>query len=407
MRLLILLLLVSQTIFAQKNYEFRNGNWYNGADFTTGTWYTTNGKFTKKAPSKIDSVIDLTNMWVVPPMGDAFSSSLANHPTPESQLKTYMNDGVFYIQVLGNTKADRAKVEPMANKNTAPDVSFANGEITCTLGEPFLRYEPAAMGLKPMAVQSKMTEVKLSRAGMGDGYWFIDNKDALSANWDKIKALKPGVITIWLLDAEKSGGKEGKGLTPDMAKAIVKKAHKADLKVYAHVENISDVRLALKLGIDGLANLPGATWNGQGSTTSFELTNEDLKLLAKKQTVIVPLFAQAQLTGPASAKTQEFQRNTLKRMFDAGVNVCVGSDDPQRTIRSEVNYWFGLGEIDYKSMLKSLCERTPQAIFPERKVGKIESGYEASFLVLDDNPINNILKLRATKLKVKNGALLK
>jgi Amidohydrolase family len=407
MRLLILLLLVSQTIFAQKNYEFRNGNWYNGADFTTGTWYTTNGKFTKKAPSKIDSVIDLTNMWVVPPMGDAFSSSLANHPTPESQLKTYMNDGVFYIQVLGNTKADRAKVEPMANKNTAPDVSFANGEITCTLGEPFLRYEPAAMGLKPMAVQSKMTEVKLSRAGMGDGYWFIDNKDALSANWDKIKALKPGVITIWLLDAEKSGGKEGKGLTPDMAKAIVKKAHKADLKVYAHVENISDVRLAVKLGIDGLANLPGSTWNGQGSTTSFELTNEDLKLLAKKQTVIVPLFAQAQLLGPASAKTQEFQRNTLKRMFDAGVNVCVGSDDPQRTIRSEVNYWFGLGEIDYKAMLKSLCERTPQAIFPERKVGKIESGYEASFLVLDDNPINNILKLRATKLKVKNGALLK
>ena len=403
MRLLILLLLVSSSIFAQKNYEFRNGNWYNGSDFTLGTWYTSGGKFTKKAPSKIDSVIDLKNMWVVPPMGDAFSSSLTNHPTPESQLKTYINDGVFYIQVLGNTKAARAKVEPLANKSTSPDISFSNGEITCTLGEPFMRYEPASMGLRPMAVPSKKDEIKLSRTGLGDGYWFVDNKDALSANWDKIKAQKPGVISIWLLDAEKSAGMEGKGLTPDVAKAIVKKAHKADLKVYAHVENVSDIRLAVKLGIDGISNLP----LGQGTTAGLDLTDDDLKLLAKKQTVIIPLLAQAQLLGPAPAKMQELQRNTLNRMFAAGVNVCAGSDDPQRTIRSEVNYWFGLGEIDYKMMLKSLCERTPQAIFPERKVGKIESGYEASFLVLDDNPINNILKLRATTLKVKNGALLK
>ncbi len=407
MRLLILLLLVSSSIFAQQNYEFRDGNWYNGADFTPGTWYTSGGKLTKKAPSRIDSVIDLKNMWVVPPMGDVFSSSLANHPTPESQVKTYMNDGVFYIQVLGNTKAARSKVEPLANKNTAPDISFSNGEFTCTLGEPFMRLEPISMGLKINAIPSKKEEIKLSRTGLGDSYWLMDNKDAVSANWDKIKAQKPGVISIWLLDAEKSGGKEGKGLSPDVAKAIVKKAHKSDLKVYAHVENISDIRLAVSLGVDGIVNLPGSSWNGEGSTTKFELTNEDLKLLAKKQTVIVPLFSQAQLTGLPSAKLKEFQRVTLNRMFAAGVNVCAGSDDPQRTLRSEVNYWFSLGEIDYKMMLKTLCERSPRAIFPERKVGKIESGYEASFLVLDDNPINNILKLRATTMKVKNGALIK
>lgn len=407
MRLLILFLLFSPGLFAQ-NYEFRNGNWYNGSGFTTGTWYTSGGKFSKKAPSRIDSVIDLTNMWVVPPMGDAFSSSIADHPTPEMQLKNYMNDGVFYIQILGNNKEARAKIDPLANKNTSPDISFSNGEITCTLGEPFMKYEPGAMGVRPTAIANKKDEIRLSRKAMGDAYWFIDNKEALSANWDKIKAQKPGVIAIRLLDAEKSGGKEGKGLTPDVAKMIIKKAHKADLKVYARVENIADVRLAVKLGVDGIANLPGIVQQiDQTSAANSELTDDDIKLLAKKQTVIIPLFAHAQQTGPASAKMMEMQRKTLKRMFDAGVNVCVGSDDPQRTTRLEINYWHGLGDVDYAKMLNVLCERTPRAIFPERKIGKIENGYEASFLVLDDNPVNNILKLRATKMRVKNGALLK
>lgn len=408
MRLLILTLLFPLGLLAQ-NYEFRNGNWYNGSGFTTATWYTSGGKFSKKAPSRIDSVIDLTNMWVVPPMGDAFSTSLVEYPTPEMMLKNYMNDGVFYLQVLGNTRDIRAKIEPLANKNTSPDISFSNGEITCTLGEPFMKYEPAAMGIRAFSVANKKDEIMLSRKAMGDAYWFIDNKEALSANWDKIKAQKPGVIAIRLLDAEKSGGKEGKGLTPDVAKMIVKKAHKADLKVYARVENIADVRLAVKLGIDGIANLPGVSPQmDKTSAAGAELSDDDIKLLAKKQTVVIPLFANVQQTGmAASPKMMETQRKMLNRMFDAGVNVCVGSDDPQRTSRLEINYWHSLGDIDYAKMLNVLCEKTPRAIFPERKIGKIENGYEASFLVLDDNPVNNILKLRATKMRVKNGALLK
>jgi predicted amidohydrolase YtcJ len=85
----------------------------------------------------------------------------------------------------------------------------------------------------------------------------------------------------------------------------------------------------------------------------------------------------------------------------------MGSDDPQRTLRTELNYWYGLGELDSPRTLKVLCENTPRSIFPDRKIGRIESGYEASFLVLSDNPLNNVLKTRIQAFKVKNGVLLK
>jgi imidazolonepropionase-like amidohydrolase len=53
-----------------------------------------------------------------------------------------------------------------------------------------------------------------------------------------------------------------------------------------------------------------------------------------------------------------------------------------------------------------MCENSPRAIFPKRKIGKIEDGYEASFIVLSDNPLDNILKIRAISFKVKNGKVL-
>lgn len=397
----------ASALFAQKTYEFKNGNWFNGTEFVPATWYSVGGKLNKKAPAQIDSVVDLTDRFVIPPLGDAFSSSLADHPTPEMQLKSYFNEGIFYIQTLGNTKEGRQKVTTKLSAAT-PDVSFANGEITCTLGEPFMRYEPAALGIKnPNDVAKRTNEIKNKRSGYGDGYWFIDNKDALSANWSKIKAQNPGVISITLLDAENMGGKEGKGLTPDVAKAVVKKAHKSDLKVFARVENANDVRLAVKLGVDGIAGLPGSQWDGEGSTAAFDLSDADLKLLAKKKTIVIPVFSKAQSMKAPKPAVTAYQSALLRRMLTSGVLVAVGSDDPQRTIRSEVTYWFNLGDLNLAAALRALCETTPQAIFPERKIGRFENGYEASFLVLPDNPLNNFLKMRAIQFKVKNGVVFK
>lgn len=397
----------ASALFAQKTYEFKNGNWFNGTEFVPATWYSVGGKLNKKAPAQIDSVVDLTDRFVIPPLGDAFSSSLADHPTPEMQLKSYFNEGIFYIQTLGNTKEGRQKVTTKLSAAT-PDVSFANGEITCTLGEPFMRYEPAALGIKnPNDIAKRTNEIKNKRSGYGDGYWFIDNKDALSANWSKIKAQNPGVISITLLDAENMGGKEGKGLTPDVAKAVVKKAHKSDLKVFARVENANDVRLAVKLGVDGIAGLPGSQWDGEGSTAAFDLSDADLKLLAKKKTIVIPVFSKAQSMKAPKPAVTAYQSALLRRMLTSGVLVAVGSDDPQRTIRSEVTYWFNLGDLNLAAALRALCETTPQAIFPERKIGRFENGYEASFLVLPDNPLNNFLKMRAIQFKVKNGVVFK
>ncbi len=340
-------------------------------------------------------------------MGDAFCSSVADNPSADNTVKLYGEEGIFYLQVLSNTLEGRTDAQKALRKTGAPDATYANGGFTCNLGYPFIKFEAPAQGIRnPQMIAERYGFIKEQRKMLGNGYWFIDSKDALEKIWIKVREQKPDVISIYLLDSQNSGGKESKGLTPDMAKLVVKKAHKSGLRVYAHVETADDVRLGLKLGVDGFANIPGYNWDGTGDTKKYELTEADLKQLAKKKTVIIPLLAHGQTAGAREA-VQQFHAKILKQLLDKNLNMVIGSDDVQRTTRSELNYWYTVGYIEYPKILKVLCENTPRAIFPKRKVGKIEDGFEASFLVLSDNPINNILKLRASSFKVKNGQFLK
>ncbi len=390
-----------------KNYAFQNGHWFNGDGFTDATWYVTNGMLSKKAPSKIDSVIDLNGRWVVPPFGDAHCASVADNPNAANVVNLYLGEGVFYLQIMGNTKEGRAATQLLANKPDAPDATYSNGAITCTLGYPFVKYEGPAIGIRnPTQWGKEYDKIKLNSKLLGDGYWFIDNETALKANWDKIKAQKPDFISVYLLDVSNNGGKEGRGLSEEMAKMVVKKARNAGLRVIAHIETAEDMRLGMRLKVDGFANLPGSNWDGVGDGSKYNLSDDDLKILAKKKTPVVPLFSHSQ-TVTQRTGAQESNLKLLNRLFAQDVNLVIGSDDTQRTIRAELNYWYALGAMDNKKVLKILCENTPKAIFPKRKIGKFDNGYEASFLVLNDNPLDNLLKARVAAFKMKQGVFLK
>jgi imidazolonepropionase-like amidohydrolase len=62
-----------------------------------------------------------------------------------------------------------------------------------------------------------------------------------------------------------------------------------------------------------------------------------------------------------------------------------------------------LGVFDNLSLLKIWCEVTPRTIFPHRKIGRLQEGYEASFLVLDGNPLENFAHVQAIRRRFKQG----
>ncbi len=54
-------------------------------------------------------------------------------------------------------------------------------------------------------------------------------------------------------------------------------------------------------------------------------------------------------------------------------------------------------------MLKIWCEDTPESIFPNRKIGFLKEGFEASFLVLNGNPMLEFEQIKNIRLRFKQG----
>jgi imidazolonepropionase-like amidohydrolase len=49
------------------------------------------------------------------------------------------------------------------------------------------------------------------------------------------------------------------------------------------------------------------------------------------------------------------------------------------------------------------CETTPRRMFPERSIGRLDEGFEASFLVLGGNPIEDFEQVKNIVKRVKQG----
>lgn len=411
-----------------KNYEFTNGNWFDGKTFKRKKFYAANGFFTAKRPSRIDETIDLENGYVIPPFADAHTHNLDGKNNLDKMIGAYLAEGTFYVQVLTNYQTGAAEAKPFLNKPESLDVIYANGGLTSTFGHPFLAYEPGALGFyKWSDTQANIEKIKQSRIAADNAYWFFDSIADVDAKWEKFLAGNPDIVKIFLLDAAGQSKLKlgdnigGKGLLPEVAKYIVKRAHAANRRVYAHIETADDFRLGLKIGVDGFAHLSGYGWDGSADGAGrIELTAADFKLAAEKRVVVIPSLYIGKNRGgnwdnktgvltPDRTRTQNIlarQKRMLELMRRTGVRIALGSDSFGKTLDVELRYIYENKMLDNLTLLKIAVETTPQTIFPNRKIGRLREGYEASFLVLNGNPIENFERVKNIRLRFKQGFIL-
>jgi len=97
-----------------------------------------------------------------------------------------------------------------------------------------------------------------------------------------------------------------------------------------------------------------------------------------------------------------FTRN-LETMKRHGVHVIIGSDSYRQTSMPEALYLSSLAVYDNAELVRMWSEETSRAIFPRRRIGRLENGYESSFLVLEDDPLMDFSNVKRIKLRVKQG----
>lgn len=399
-----------------RSYELRNGRWFDGTGFTTGTRWTSGGRLTLQRPPRVDSVIDLANRWVVPAYGEAHNHNAV--PSDTGIVRRYLAAGIFYVRNPSNLPRERNAARGVFNTPASIDVAFSNGGLTGPGGHP---WELARRNVRRGIWKDSDTE--------GAFLHTIASAADLEAKWPAIVASRPDFIKVFLLYSEEYARRlqdsttlGWRGLDPALVPAIVRKAHNAGLRVSAHVETAADFRVATAEGVDEIIHLPGFRPEGEDlaayrALDRFRLTEADARAAARRGIPVVTTVSEvleyldewakpSPVAADSARAVAELIVNNLRLLHRANVRIAIGSDRYWSTSAAEAAVLAKTGVFDSVTLLRMWSMDTPRTIFPDRHVGSLDAGSEASFVVLAGDPIADFVNTGRIVLRMKQGTVL-
>src|SRR5262249_8760463 len=249
----------------------------------------------------------------------------------------------------------------------------------------------------------------------GDGafYFAVDDARDLEATWPAIRAQPRDFLKTYLLDSEEYAALRDdpsaagwRGLDPALLPDIVRRAHAEGWRVFTHVESAADFHHAVAAEVDVVAHMPGfrpltpeiVAAAGlhvprEHPLSTYAIAEEDARRAGEQGTIVVttlgellrtlehvPLDAPAREAADAVVELVLANLDVLRRYH---VRIALGSDEYDLEKEMALGEFLALsrlGAFDPAELLRVWCEDTARAIFPERKLGRLETGYEASFL---------------------------
>ena len=412
--LLIATLLVTFSAQAQvstsHNYEFTNGNWFDGQKFVRRTFYSVAGVLSSKRPAHVDRVFDLSGRYVVPPFGEAHNHNLdwSSDERFARVIKMYLEAGIFYVKNPNSLLRSKQPTASRINLPTSVDGILSNGGLTGSGGHPIEIVIPQR-GFKP-------------EDGERGFYYVIDNAADLERKWPTIKAGKPDFIKTYLLYSEEYAKRKDdkafdgwKGLDPNVLPAIVRAAHRDGLRVSTHVETAADFHSAVLAGVDEINHLPGFRPERNDPANykdlaRYEISEADASLASKKRIVVVTTIGES-ADATFNERFNERDRlavrsmlvQNLQRLQKYHVSIAIGSDSFRQTALAEALSLAKLKVFDNLTLLKMWCEATAATIFPKRKIGYLKDGYVANFLVLTGDPLADFANVKNIEIRIKQG----
>lgn len=234
-------------------------------------------------------------------------------------------------------------------------------------------------------------------------YWITTEAEGRKAV-QELAAKKVDIVKIWVDDRD---GKFKK-LPPELYGPVIDEAHKAGLRVTAHIFNLSDAKGLLRAGLDAFAH----------GIRDVDVDDEVMALFKERpRVVVVPnlpdrgvatdmswlrgslpdeeltKLQQAAVDRPDAQKAFAVQARNLARLAQAGVRIAVGSDGN--------NPW--APHVEMADMVAS--GMTPaQVVVAATSVGAefigvpdggvLDTGKRADFIVLEANPLDDITNTR-------------
>jgi imidazolonepropionase-like amidohydrolase len=371
---------------------------------------------------RADSVVALRGQWMVPPFGDAHTHSPDGAFGFAAIRDMYLRLGVFYVQTLTNHRSGRRAVAAQVNVPASIDVVYADAAVTSTGGHPQVLYESLAAYRRFWQTDAERHAAARSTTQDHDAYERLDSLAQLPALVERLAHDTVPLVKLMLLNSDRWSAVAGdsmmagfRGLDPALAKPLVAAAHALGRRVWAHVETAGDFRVALEAGVDGFAHVPGygAANAGDSVLGRYVLSDALIRQAGQRAVLMTPTLALASggITASDTAKRRRYESVAVlnvRALRRAGVRMVVGSDtysNPDIASNEPKVMAAALG-LSALEELQLWAVDTPRAIFPDRRIARLEAGYEASMLALACNPLADRTCMTRISMRLKQGRWL-
>jgi len=416
----------SNGVILFKNFRLIDGN--GGIAVDRAYMLVKNGKIEKIGRGNIPttgSIVDLGGKAVMPCLisvhthigtlrGTSNKSENYTRDNILSQLKKYQAFGVSNILVMGSDR-------PMLFNRGLRDSSqkgLIPGARIFSAGYGF----GAPQGVPPV--------------GFGfDLVYRPVQASQVKREMDSLVKVRPTLVKLWLDDF----GGQFKKMPPAIYQTIIREAHRRGLRVAAHVYYLSDARNLVRDSVDIFAHSVRDSIIDDGLIAEMKKRriqyiptlslDEFAFIYAQKPSWINDEFFRASLepgvyemitsekyqndlkNSPAYArniKGLETAIKNLKKLFDAGILICMGTDSGAQPVRAQ-----GFSEhLELELMvqaglspLQAITAATKNAatlLRSQEQYGTLEPGKNADVMVLDEDPLRDIRNTRKI-LSVYNG----
>lgn len=259
----------------------------------------------------------------------------------------------------------------------------------------------------------------------------VTNDDAIESLWQQHLAKKPSITKAVI---ETFGG-QGKSLTDSQLKEIGKRSKAAGLPYFVHVSTLADGKRAINAGATALAH----------GINSEPVDDEFIALMKQHQVAYIPTLAvyhnhndehqsallskQTSLLKTVPEKLQHclFKKvaapskwknavwlkrqhayKNIQALHQAGITIGTGSDagNPYTLhgtgLHNEVQALVKSG-LSPAEVINSATLNGAKIMGKQSKLGQLKTGYQASFILLNDNPLHNISALADINAVYKSG----
>ena len=389
------------------NYAFVNGQWWNGSGYEQRTVYTVDGLIRSKRPAYIDQTFDLKRGFVIPPLEEGHNHWLEPLKVDDYNA-CYLADGVYYVREMANIPLLVDQFRDKVNLPTSVDWVSAMTGFTGPGGHPAeIIGQMIGMGILPKDWKPDYDK---------QAEFVVSTEKDIDERFPLLLEQHPAYVKAFLLFSDRyeenlnnaSIKADARGMDPKLLPHLVKVAHAAGLKLIVHIYSAADFRNAVAAGVDELAHFPGNGYGVIKSPELFQITAEDAKAAAKAHIAVTTTLSWLGKFKESNSPSYETSRDqvlipNMKLLKAAGVRILIGSDQFRRDVVPELQSLRLLGLFSDAELLRMDTETTAQAIFPNRKIGKLQEGYEANFLVLDRDPAANLDNLSSISMRVKQG----